>query len=153
MTSQEKTWTDCPTCHYPLLGERCDNPGCRDSGNVPPAILERRAKEEAEAAERERFSRITATSYEPTQAAADLAACPSPSADDLQSLYELDLIDQDGQRLGTHTPKRTMSDAEMRETIRQMLKKDWDAMDPEKREVVLVAGAHRVLHLLATTEA
>lgn len=69
--SLTKTWTDCPTCHYPLLGERCDNPGCSASGNVPPEILERRAKEEAETAERSRFATITATSYGPTTPASN----------------------------------------------------------------------------------
>jgi len=51
-------WTACPVCSYPHPGDRCDNPGCVASGNVPPEIQARREREAAEAAERERFARI-----------------------------------------------------------------------------------------------
>ena len=52
-------WTICPTCHTPQpVGERCQNPGCQASGNVPPEILARREKEAAETAKRQRIADI-----------------------------------------------------------------------------------------------
>lgn len=54
------TWNTCLACSCPFQGERCDNPGCEASGNVPSAILARRRREAEQAAEREHDRRIRA---------------------------------------------------------------------------------------------
>jgi hypothetical protein len=56
--------TTCHNCNYPFTGDKCQNPGCYESGNTTKASWdEAQAQREADRLERESRYRAWSTSF------------------------------------------------------------------------------------------